>query len=267
MLGYVADSPISVAEVLGEQALDKFTALTAVHGDGWGMAWQEPGDGTHALASPTTATLDPTYAELTHRARGAAGMLHLRWATGGLPVSPENTHPFHDDNYAFAHNGHISPIARLETLLNGESRAQLKGDTDSERYFRFVLQSIASTGSEPEGVAVALGVLMDEFPDCSLNALMLTPSYLFAVHVNTNALAPTRALRELFATESEIPPRHQTEYFAMDYRVTPDAVHVISSGLDEDGWTPISENTVAMIDLQTRQVSRLDPVRRAHRRG
>jgi len=268
LLGYVTTSPISVAELLGEEALAKFTALTAVHGDGWGMAWHEDGDGTRCASSPDTAALDPTYDELTRCALGAAGLVHLRWATGGLPVTLENTHPFRNGDYAFAHNGHVSPISRLEMLLSDESRAQLKGDTDSERYFRYVLQTIAATGSEPEGIAVALGTLMDEFPESSLNALMLTPSYLFAVHINTNAPAPTKALRDLFEAESEIPARHQTEYFAMDYRVTPDAVHVISSGLDEEGWTPVPEDTAAMVDLETRQITRLDPVRRSrHRSG
>lgn len=266
LLGYVADSPVSVADLLGGEAFAKFTALTTVHGDGWGMAWHEDADDdTHCASSPSIASLDPTYDELTRRALGAAGLVHLRWATGGLPVSTENTHPFCDGAYAFAHNGHVSPITRLEALLSEESRAKLKGDTDSERYFRYVLQTIASTGSEPEGVALALGTLMNEFPTSSLNALMLTPSHLFAVHINTNAPAPTKALHELFQAESEIPPRHQTEYFAMDYRVTPDAVHVISSGLDEEGWTPVPENTAAMVDLKTRKITRVDPVRRPPR--
>jgi predicted glutamine amidotransferase len=44
LLGYVAARPTSVEEVLGKPGLEEFTALTAVHGDGWGMAWQESGD-------------------------------------------------------------------------------------------------------------------------------------------------------------------------------------------------------------------------------
>lgn len=214
-------------------------------------------------SSPATATLDPTYADLTHRPLGPAGLLHLRWATGGLPVTAANTHPFRDGEYAFAHNGHVSPIDRLEQMLTDESRAELRGDTDSERYFRFVLQRIVEAGDEKTGVSTALGALMDEFPESSLNALMLTPTRMFAVHINSRAPAPGKALRALFESESDIPTRHQTEYFAMDYRVTPDAVHIISSGLDEEGWIPIPEDTAVVTDLETLRVTRLDLLRAA----
>ena len=45
----------------------------------------------------------------------------------------------------------------------------------------------------------------------------------------------------------------------MDYRLTPDAVHVISSGLDQDGWTPVPEDSAVKVDLDRRAVERLWP--------
>lgn len=255
LLGYVAAGPTSIAQVLGEEGLRSFTALTAVHGDGWGAAWRDPAHGLRTVSSPATATLDPAYAELTHRTLGAAGLLHLRWATGGLAVTSANTHPFHDGEYAFAHNGHVSPIDRLEGLLTARTRSKLRGQTDSERYFHFVRQCIQEAGDEETGVTTALGVLTEEFPESSLNALMLTPTRMFALHINSRASPPVQALRSLFDNEEEIPARHQSEYFAMDYRHTPDAVHVISSGLDEEGWTPFPEDTATMIDLDTRRIT------------
>lgn len=259
LLGYVASRPTSVLDVLGDEGLEEFTALTAVHGDGWGMAWQQPDGGpVHAATSPESAVLDPVYGALTRQVHGRAGLLHLRWATGGLPVSDDNTHPFVEGDLAFAHNGHVSPIGRLEDLLTAENREKVVGDTDSERYFRFVLQCIDEQGSPLEGVATAVGVLMKEFPETSLNALMLTSTDLFAVHVNSRAVPPTRALRDLFGTPEDIPARHEEEYFAMDYRITDDAVHVISSGIDPSGWTPVPEDTVVHIDLATRAIERLD---------
>src|SRR3546814_5953318 len=116
----------------------------------------------------------------------------LRWATGGLDVRPENTHPFFDDDFAFAHNGHVSPISELEELLSPASRAALVGDTDSERYFRFVRQSIEEHGDEAEGVSQALATLIKKFPESSLNALMLTPESMFAIHLNSRDRKSTR---------------------------------------------------------------------------
>jgi predicted glutamine amidotransferase len=260
LLGYVSDRPTSVVDVLGEDGFDRFTALTAVHGDGWGMAWRADDETIQTVSVADSASADTSYDALGRTALGRAGIVHLRWASEGLAVTPENTHPFVEADtvagtIAFAHNGHIAPISRLEKLLTDDSRARLRGTTDSERYFRFVLECIEKEQDVEAGVTCALGVLVEEFPTSSLNALMLTPSTMFGVHINSAAASPQRRLRELFESEEEIPARHTTEYFAMDYRVEPDAVHVISSGLDEEGWTQVPADTAAMVDLETREIT------------
>ena len=253
LLGYVHDEPVSVEELLGPEGLTDFTALTKVHGDGWGMAWRADGR-TRTLTSPESAARDATYADAVRRPMGAAGIVHLRWATGGLPVRAENTHPFVAGDHAFAHNGHVSPIADLEALLSDESRARLVGDTDSERYFRFVMQCVEEDGDLRGGVRRALDVLAQRFPRSSLNALMLTPTHLVAIHVNSRARSPQQGLRDLFEDEQEVPTRHLAEYFAMDYRSSHDGIDVISSGIDPEGWTPVGEDRAVLIDLATREV-------------
>ncbi|WP_185995405.1 class II glutamine amidotransferase [Nocardioides campestrisoli] len=260
LLGYVRRTPTSVEELLGPDGLEGFTALTAVHADGWGMAWQDPEGSTHSVSSPGSAATDPEYAELVRKPLGRAGFVHLRWATGGLPVRPENTHPFVEGDYAFAHNGHVSPIGELESLLKPETREALVGDTDSERYFRFVKQSVDEHGDVESGVRHALGHLLRDFPDCSLNALMLTPTHMVAIHVNSRATSPRQGLRDLFDNEDDVPPRHLTEYFAMDYRTDEDGLTIISSGLDEPGWTAVPDDMAVMVDLETLELTRLDPV-------
>jgi hypothetical protein len=87
---------------------------------------------------------------------------------------------------------------------------------------------------------------------------MLTPTHLFGVHINSRAPTPIEGLHELFSKEA-IPRRHiDDEYFAMDFRLTPDAVYVISSGIDPEGWTPVPKDTAAMVDLATLELTRLD---------
>lgn len=263
LLGYVADRPTSMVDLLGVESFEAFTSLTAVHGDGWGMAWHEDDEKrTRTATSAQSAALDPRYTDLATHALGSAGMVHLRWATGGLAVSPMNTHPFVDGGYALAHNGNIAPRDSLEALLDADHHSRLVGDTDSERYFQFVLQCIAESEDEATGVAHAVKILHEEFPRSSLNALLLTPTCLFAVHVNSDAVSPAPALHELFESDEAIPVGHETEYFAMSYRLTPDAVCVISSGLDEKGWSPVLPDNAVMIDLATRVVTRLDPLSR-----
>lgn len=79
--------------------------------------------------------------------------------------------------------------------------------------------------------------LFREFANSSLNALLLTPTKLFAIHINSRVDSPVESLRELFESVEALPASHATEYYAMDYRIIDDAVHVISSGLDAEGWT------------------------------
>jgi hypothetical protein len=45
----------------------------------------------------------------------------------------------------------------------------------------------------------------------------------------------------------------------MAHKVSATAVHVISSGLPGDGWTPVPSDSVLAIDLGTREIEVLDP--------
>jgi predicted glutamine amidotransferase len=261
LLGYVSEAPVSAVDGLGRTDFETFTSLSAVHGDGWGMAWRDPDGGTTRVAtSPVSAAADPAYLALAGRALGATGLVHLRWATDGLEVGAANTHPFTDGDHALAHNGSISPIDELETLLGESAQARLEGDTDSERYFRLVLQCIEETGDERVGVARAVGMLRSHFPRASLNALFLTPTRLYAVHVNSRAATPLDDLREVFGSDEAMPRGHATAYFDMAYKVSATAVHVISSGLPDEGWTPVPPDSILVIDLATRAIDVLDPV-------
>lgn len=247
LLGYVTGAPTSLVDVLGRAEFEAFTALTAFHDDGWGMAWHDESGRLRRAGSAHSAERDPAYDELAGERLGRAGIVHLRWASPGLTVSEANTHPFVDGDLAMAHNGHIAPIDRLEGLLTGDSRRALRGDTDSERYFRYVVQCIEAAGDEEAGLLQAIATLVEEFPHASLNALLLTADKLFAVHVNSRAAIPT-ALQGLGIAAERV--RHtEDEYFAMDFRRTPEGLHVISSGIDPAGWAPVPEESVGVVDL------------------
>ncbi|GGA74782.1 hypothetical protein GCM10011490_26870 [Pseudoclavibacter endophyticus] len=259
LFGYVADAPTALVDELGAEEFEAFTSLTRVHADGWGMAWHDAETGrTRSARSFERADDDPEYARLAAQRLGSAGFVHLRWATGGLAVNEHNTHPFVDGDLAFGHNGHIGPIDKLEGLLGAEQRAKLRGTTDSERYFRLIVQCIQDEGDEAAGVTTALRLLMREFPHSSLNALLLTGSKLFGIHVNSKADSPREGLRELFESPDAIPAYHETEYYAMGYRASPSCLQIISSGLSRTGWTPVPPDTAAVVDLESRTLRRLD---------
>lgn len=261
LLGYVSAEPTSLVDLLGREDFTAFTALTSVHDDGWGMAWYDADDGRlHHARSARSGERDPAYAELAERRLGRAGIVHLRWASPGIPVRVENSHPFVEGQVAMAHNGHIAPIDRLESLLTPASRAALAGGTDSERYFRYVLQCIEATGDEAVGLGQAVATLAAEFPAASLNALLLTPERLLAVHVNSHATPPVllKDLQGRGIAADRI--RHTDEdYFAMDFRRTADGTQLISSGIDPEGWTPVPDDSVGVVDVESGELEWLAP--------
>lgn len=253
LLGYVGDSPLSAEDALGPDQFAAFTGLSRVHRDGWGMAWRTPG-GIAVATSPRTAAEDPRFHELAATPLSDAGVVHLRWATDGLLVGPENTHPFTAQGLALAHNGSIQPVPALEALLSDRARAALQGTTDSERYFQFVLDRINASGDEAEGLHDAIRRLATAFPRASLNALVLSSTALYCVHVNSLAQPPLADLREVFGSDERMPAGHATAYFALSYRSDDRGVRVASTGLSEPGWTPLPQNAILTIDLATKAI-------------
>jgi predicted glutamine amidotransferase len=77
LFGYCSRGSASAASLLTEQGLQDFTALSAFHSDGWGMAWYTA-DGPQMRKSTRRAADEPDYDQLAHRARGEIGLGLLR---------------------------------------------------------------------------------------------------------------------------------------------------------------------------------------------
>ena len=221
------------------------------------MAWDGPDGMTRAVA-PAAALDDPDYRRLSRQALGTAGLIHLRWATDGLAIACENTHPFVADGMAFAHNGSISPIPELEGMLTPQSRGLLQGSTDSERYFYLVRERIDRTGSSVGGVRSALSDMLPRFRSASMNAMLLTRDELIVVHASSTAMPPLDDLQQRYPGLVDAPPDHATAYFQLRYRVDTDAVLVASSGVTSHGWTDLPANSLLMVDRRSLGVRQVD---------
>jgi predicted glutamine amidotransferase len=254
LFGYVAANPTTIEATIGMPALDQFTRLSRLHGDGWGTAWLNPADARSddqfAYRSPIPAHSDGTFVRHTTSEPSRARIMHLRWATPGLPVRSDNTHPFTVDGMSFAHNGSLMPPSAIETLLEPRFLGSLAGTTDSERYFALIRQELASgAGSTVDAVERAVLALRALFPVASLNALLLTNAELVIVHANTSQEAPP--LEDRFSEAA--PPLDHVDayaYYLMRWRRTPDGALVFtSSGLPDDGWIPLAEHSITRVDL------------------
>ncbi len=245
MLGYVSRRDASVADLVGEPALRGFTALSQWHADGWGMAARD-GAGLRMAKSPHRASDDPDYQRMTMEPLGDIGLVHLRWATPGLPVGDRNTHPFVRGDFALAHNGAIHPQDKLPDMLPSAWEQRLRGCTDSERYFLHIMSRLDPCGGD---VAAAVADTVRHIRRCytpnSLNAILLAPGALYAIAWHDPQRIPHEAIRARGSTED---PDY---YFDLAYLVRADAVVVGSTGWPQDGWSVIPNGSVLIVDRAT----------------
>ena len=251
LLGYCTRADASLAELMGEQSLHEFTQMSKFHGDGWGVAWYDrhQPDQVHIQKSPLRASDSASYAELVHRELGDQGLVHLRWATPGLPVEPRNTHPFRRGAMAMAHNGAIHPQDRLGELLPPAWERQLTGTTDSERYFLHVMSGLDAGEDMISAIETTVAHIDRLFSPNSLNAVLLTPDALYAICYYWPERIPHAALA---ARGMEC---GTDQYFELAHLETETGIIVASSGWPQAGWTPLPNRNVLVIDRATLKIN------------
>lgn len=248
LLGIASAEPISVTDAVGDGLLADFLALTQIHGDGWGVAAVPEADALPAVrVSADNATVDPDFAAAV-KEPALASLVHLRWATNGLAVRPENSHPFAADGLAMAHNGSIKPLAGLSALLDPDVTATLRGTTDSERYFAVIRQHRRGAPNLEEAVRRAVVHLRAHYPDASLNALILGEGTLVAVHAHASSVLLDEDIEEISATD--LPAEHLEDYFALRIaRPDPGTVVIGSTGFGNLEWQPLPPESVTAVSL------------------
>jgi predicted glutamine amidotransferase len=252
LLGYCSLRSAPVASLLTEEGLLGFTALSAFHSDGWGMAWYNT-DGPHVRKSTRRAQDEPDYGRLIHRALGDMGLVHLRWATPGLGTGYDNSHPFRYGPYTLAHNGAIHPQDRLGEMLPAEWERRLTGTTDSERYLLHIMWRLERRGGDVvAAIADTVASIGDRYAVNSLNAILLSPDKMYAISWHDPARIPETELRQrgMAGTPEEI-----AGYFHLAYRMTTDAVVAASSGWPQPGWSVLPNPSVLAVDPATLEMS------------
>ena len=248
VLGYGSRGHASVADLIGEPGLREFTALSAAHADGWGMAALGGGE-IRVAKAPRRAGDDPDYERLAHQPLGDLGLVHLRWATPGLPVLDRNSHPFRYGDFAMAHNGAIHPQDRLPQMLPPQWERRLSGSTDSERYFLHIMHRLeARDGDMIAAIADTVRHIRANYAPNSLNAILLAPGTLYAISWHDPERIPYAAMRERGFSGCDA---DAAAYFDLGYLVTEDAVVVASTGWRQDGWSVLPNGSVLTIDQAT----------------
>jgi len=237
-MGYVSPNKTSFPAIVGDYFYD-FVALSSVHCDGWGLSTIDQSGSDIVLnrkveAAAESSTFDATVAK--NIADGA--LLHLRWATKGLSISENNTHPFMYEDYSFIHNGSIFPPDAVAQFIDPKFNPLIVGETDSEHYFYLVMTEVEKLGLVA-GVKSALAIIKEHGDTTSLNCMLMNRDYFLTVSEHDTARKPDWA---------------PDDYYEIKYLPTPEGVLFASSGWNQPGWTTLENHHAALVNRSSFEI-------------
>jgi glutamine amidotransferase len=228
------------------------------HSDGWGISYYGA-DGPHLVRSKYAASSDPRYREIASTIITTTLLAHIRQASVGS-VTELNSHPFKHERWTFAHNGTLTGFAsdpqRLRKMIPARVSTCIRGETDSEAAFYFVLSLLERAGFSrgPHDVATlaavvseAVRTLIGLFPGTAAE-----PSKLNFVITDGSVLLASRWGHTLFWCERrEVPGTDASAALPGDpsRRVVMVASEPTSSA---DHWREVPDGTILQVDGELR---------------
>lgn len=226
LLAYASRGTSSFPDAVGPH-FQEFVQLSSIHHDGWGIA-----DDHGNLTLDTSAAKDSAkFPEAISATQSDAALLHLRWASPGIPVDVSNNHPFKFGDYSFIHNGSLHPYDALDSVLTDKYKAEIKSASDSHRYFMFLIQNIDSSGLV-DGIQKTISEIRTHATYASLNSMMLTPEYLVIINEHDVNNRPS-IVDEL--------------YYDLHYKLDGDSFAIASSGWNQEGWEFLPNHSIMLV--------------------
>ena len=233
-MGFVSVQEQTLVEAAGEE-FSEFAALSARHGDGWGIASCNEHAHPQLLVEPTRAKESKAFDQASHNLKTNGALLHLRWATGNLAINEGNTHPFTYRDYSFMHNGALIPPESIDAFIESKFLALKRGETDSESYFYLIVTEIEKYGVE-QGIRSAIKIIRANAVYSSINCMFLTPTEFYVVNEHN------------FEKRPEGEPAN---YYDLFYRNDGKEVLVASSGWTQTGWEELPNHSLMKVDRAT----------------
>jgi predicted glutamine amidotransferase len=240
LFGAVSSSATDYAFSLSE-APRSLAALSPEHPHGWGLAVHERGSGWFLHRNPVCAREDEAFRAAARAARGELLVAHVRKRTVGVS-SVANTHPFRRGRWVFAHNGTVHDLAYLRRRTSEARQREIEGETDSERFFAFLLTAIDEAGGA-WGVAAAGVGAVDEALAAALRAATARPNFGAANFLCSDGevLYAFRFGRTLHVLERPEPVRHGDA-------IRPPGVLVASEQATDEPWREVAERALLRVD-------------------
>ena len=223
-------------------------ALSREHPDGWGLGWYENG-APRVVRSLTPAHGDKDFEKLSHYVSAPTVVAHVRKASIGR-VAPENTHPFQRGPWLFAHNGTLPEWERgrprLEEQIAPALRADLRGETDSERCFFVFLTRLRRRCDPQDADAESAALALAETVALAVDACGKDASTTFLATDGRLMLACRRG-RTLFLAAPAPDASGACEYMAV---ASEDPGEPPPGG--KRAWRLLPEESVVAVDAEMR---------------
>lgn len=267
LVGIVASEVTQFGLVLKE-APRSLARLSREHPDGWGVAAHGDPD---SLPPPSTRSphengwrihkgTNPAgecdrFHQVAARSAGNVLIAHVRQKTVG-PTRIENTHPFVQSGWVFAHNGTLKDYGWVRAALSPTRLAQIRGDTDSEVLFAFFLTHLDAAGvtlttTDPTALAEATRVIDRTAAELrakeagAFNFLLSDGEALFVHRFGRSLFLlergpgdPVRETRDIDSSASLETPWTRRRH----------ATLIASERLTDEPWRELAEGTLLRID-------------------
>lgn len=217
------------------------------HLHGWGVATYENGL-PHIERQAWAAYHGEHFRRAAARAYARTVLAHIRAATVGPPAI-ENTHPFSDGAWSFVHNGTIPAFPHVRELMLAamaeRHQRAIRGDTDSEHLFHFILSLHEQQPATPLEQTVRAAIL--QVLTWCRAAAPSEPAGLNIILTDGERMVGTRWGRSLFHLEREgvqacdicgVP--HIAHQPGRTYR----SVEVASEPITDESWQAVAEPSV-----------------------
>ncbi len=241
LLGFVSIDEKTLVEAAGKE-FTEFAALSARHGDGWGIATCNAERHPELLVEPTRAKDSIAFDRASRNLKSNGALLHLRWATGDLAINEGNTHPFAYGDFSFMHNGSLIPPESIDSYVDPKYVSLRRGETDSESYFYLIVTEIEKYGVD-QGIHSAVSIIRKHAIYSSINCMFLTPTEFFVVNEHNDERIP----------HGELPG-----YYDLYYRTEDREVLVASSGWTQIGWTELPNHSIMKVNRATLKIEVVD---------
>ncbi len=234
-----------------------------LNGDGFGIGWYVP---DVAKEPVTFVSVNPAWSNrnlrnLAPKIKTECLIAHVRAASVG-EVSEANCHPFQYNKILMAHNGGVEEFGKikrhLREPLTDEFYNWIKGQTDSEHIFAYLLSYLTTTHKEvtPETVTDAFEKTFRTIKQLMTKYGISEPAYLNMVLTNGDFMVATRYVSDSTQVPLTLYHSEGSRYVVEDGITRLEApmdddhaVLIVSEKLSDDkDWTIIPPNHFVIVE-------------------